>query len=98
MNNLPWYVKPTLERIIKMFARALLPQFTCKNGLDSTKLGLLLAPLLFRNTRKFQFSSIDEADFRKFPVIDNAPIRSRLPSSVCAILVRFRKYCNVALL
>ncbi|EQC34573.1 hypothetical protein SDRG_07898 [Saprolegnia diclina VS20] len=82
VNDLPWYVKPLLERLLHLFARAFTPEFQHKSGLELHTLSLLLAPILLRPTRSFRFSELDEPAFRRFPLAGHIPIKHRFPSNL----------------
>ncbi|RHZ27406.1 hypothetical protein DYB37_006932 [Aphanomyces astaci] len=85
VNDLPWYVKPVLERLLHLFARALEPEFSAKNGLSPQSLSLLLAPLLLRSARTYRFSELDEPAIRRFPVAGHVPVKHRFPSTVLLV-------------
>lgn len=79
IDDLPASHKPLLERLLHLFSRALLPEFSQVNGLDIKKLALQLAPLTLRHAREFQWSDLDDASTRRYPVTGHMPIRNRFP-------------------
>ncbi|KAF0682851.1 Aste57867_25038 [Aphanomyces stellatus] len=82
VNDLPWFVKPLLERLLHLLSRALAPEFAAKNGLTPQSIGLLLAPILLRPTRAYRFSELDEPAARRFPVAGHIPVKHRFPANV----------------
>ncbi|RHY31418.1 hypothetical protein DYB32_003512 [Aphanomyces invadans] len=82
VNDLPWFVKPMLERLLHLFSRALEPDMSSKNGLNPQSLSLLLAPLLLRATRPYRFSELDEPATRRFPLAGHVPVYNEYPSEI----------------
>lgn len=81
LNDLPWSHKPILDRLIHLCGRALEPEFSKRSGIDVHTLAMLLSPILLRDVRQFRYSDLDEATFRRFPIVGHTPIRQRLPAS-----------------
>ncbi|CAK4643038.1 hypothetical protein LEN26_003636 [Aphanomyces euteiches] len=80
VNDLPWFVKPLLERLLHLLSRAL--EHSAKNGLTLQSISLLLAPILLRPTRPYRFSELDEPSTRRFPLAGHVPIKHRFPANV----------------
>ncbi|OQR96723.1 hypothetical protein THRCLA_07187, partial [Thraustotheca clavata] len=82
VNDLPWYTKPLLERLLHLWARVFTPEYQQKNGLEIHMLGVLLSPILLRPNRSFRFSELDEPSFRRFPLAGHIPIKHRFPPNL----------------
>ncbi|OQR84772.1 hypothetical protein ACHHYP_12974 [Achlya hypogyna] len=82
VNDLPWYTKPLLERLLHLFARSFTPEFQQKSGLELHTLAVLLSPIMLRPTRAFRFSELDEPAFRRFPLAGHVPIKHRFPPNL----------------
>ena len=65
--------------------RALQSEFRQRNGVDAHMLALLFAPIVLRGARHFRFSDLDEASFRRFPIVGHTPIRQRFPPDVSRV-------------
>ncbi len=82
VNDLPWFTKPLLERLLHLLYRALQPEFSAKSGLTLHMVSVLLAPIMLRPNREFRFTEMDEPAHRRFPLASHIPIKHRFPPSV----------------
>jgi hypothetical protein len=86
VNDLPWYSKPLLERLLHLFEHALLPENTQHSGLSIHSLSMTLAPLIFRAAHSFRFNEYEDAQFRRYPngyhSTTSTSMRLRIPPEV----------------
>lgn len=80
VNDLPWYVKPLLERLCNLIALALEPRHAKKNGLTPYAVAHAFAPILFRKRQQDSFWEYENASSRRYAVGLHIPanVRARL--------------------
>lgn len=77
VNDLPWYVKPLLERLCNLIALALKPQHAQKNGLTPYAVAHAFAPILFRGRQQDSFWEYEDANSRRYAIGHQIPVSVR---------------------